>query len=133
MFTVHEVRHAKDARRIGGSRVAAEVGCEGMKQGLRLFEIDTFYLPHDLVFSKRSIENEIRWWHVGGVANNRERSFGVVVEIEVYMADGLDIVFRPAGSTVLQRIHSDKDYVELEGVFIDLEVERHDPSLLGAD
>jgi hypothetical protein len=30
-------------------------------------------------------------------------------------------------------IHAQKDYVELEGAFIGLELERHDPSLPGAD
>ena len=37
------------------------------------------------------------------------------------------------GKDVLDGIHAQKDYVELEGVFIDLELGRHDPSLLGAD
>jgi len=46
----------------------------------------------------------------------------------------MDHVFLgPGCGILLERIHPYIDYVELEGVFIDLELGRHDPSLLGAD
>jgi hypothetical protein len=47
--------------------------------------------------------------------------------------NGLKVLFGPCCGIVLQRVHPYTDCVELEGVFIDLELEPHDPSLLGAD
>jgi len=49
------------------------------------------------------------------------------------VADILYIFFSPVVRALLNRIHAHADYVELEGVFINLELERRDPSLLGAD
>lgn len=43
----------------------------------------------------------------------------------------LSLVLREAARA--QRIHSQKDYVELGGAFIGLELERHEQSLLRAD
>jgi hypothetical protein len=41
--------------------------------------------------------------------------------------------FAPTAGAIFQRIHGDEHYVELEGVFIGLELERHEQSLLRAD
>ena len=57
----------------------------------------------------------------------------VSVEVEVYGANIFNIGLDEARGIVLDGIHAQKDYVELEAVFIDPELERHDPSLLGAD
>jgi hypothetical protein len=48
------------------------------------------------------------------------------------MPDGFDILFCLRRGVLAQRVHAYISYLELEGVFIDLELERHDPSLLGA-
>ena len=49
------------------------------------------------------------------------------------MPDERDVILR-AGRTILpERVHPYIGYVEFEGVFIDLELECHDPSLPGAD
>jgi hypothetical protein len=49
------------------------------------------------------------------------------------ISESLDVVLGAAISTVFDGIHPNENYVELEGVFIGLELERHDQSLLGAD
>ena len=80
-----------------------------------------------------SIENEVGRRYVARIADSSERRFSVFVQVEINVADFFDTFFAPTAGAIFERIHAHEHYAQLEGVFIDLELERHDPSLLEAD
>ena len=78
------------------------------------------------------IENQVGRRYIQRIANIRERP-GIFVQVEIDEAHLSDIVFGPTAGAIFQRIHADEHYVELEGVFIGLELVPHEQSLLRAD
>jgi hypothetical protein len=80
-----------------------------MKHGLRLFDVYSFDLPHDLMFPGRRVENKIGRRCVRRVSEIRQRRFCVLVEVQVYVANFFNVVFGPAAGTAFQRIHTDEN------------------------
>jgi hypothetical protein len=72
-------------------------------------------------------------YRTAGFLNSCECFFPTIVEVDIDMANRLDFIFGSCRGIMLEWIHPSINYVELEGVFIVLELERHDPGLLGAD
>lgn len=103
-----------------------------MQKPFCLVETQAFHLPDDSEFSG------VRWsrrnW-VWGPRGSSERTPWLplsFVQVEINMPDGFGILFCPRRGVLTQRVHAYISYLELEGVFIDLELERHDPNLRGA-
>src|ERR1700741_2839886 len=103
------------------------------EQCLRLVEVPARCLPDGLMFRRRRAEHETRTQHVERSAHVRKGCPGVFAAIEIDATNFTKALVRAACSAIFPRIHANGNYVELEGVFIDLELEGDDPSFLGSD
>src|ERR1700722_11972559 len=61
------------------------------------------------MFSGRSVENEVRWWHVAGSTDGLKRGTCFLVEVEIGVAYLADLFFRPASRSFPDRIHANED------------------------
>jgi len=105
-FPIAESRQAEHARRIGGCRVTPELTCETVQQGLGLILTETTYFPHDLVLARRGIQDKVWRWDFGGISDCFESLVTVSVEVEIDVADALDVVLGAAVSAILDWVHS---------------------------
>src|SRR6202034_2063036 len=64
-FPIGKSRQAQHARRVGCGQIAVEIIGEVVKKSFRVILTEPAYLPHDLVFARRGIENEVWRWQFG--------------------------------------------------------------------
>src|SRR5208282_1881133 len=108
-LTIGESWQAEHARRISGCKVAAELICETVQQRLGVILTESTHFPHDLVLAGRRIENEVWRWGIDGISDRFESLVAVSVEVEIDVADTVDVVFGAAVSAILDGIHSYED------------------------
>jgi hypothetical protein len=90
VFLVRESRQPKQPGNIRGGWIPAVLRSQSTQERFRLARIKALDTPDDLMFSGRSVENEVRWWHVARSADGLKRGTGFLVEVEIsvaYLAD----------------------------------------------
>ena len=109
VFSVRESGQTEEPGNIRGCRIAAILRGEGTQQRFRLSCVEAFDAPDHLMFSGRSVENEVRWWHVAGSTDCLKRSAGFLVEVEIRVANFADLFFGAVSRPFSYRIHSDEN------------------------
>src|SRR5580704_12654037 len=82
VFSVRESGQTKKPGNIRGCRITAVLRSQRTQQRFRLVPVQAFDAPYDLMFSGRSVEDEIWWGHVTGSTDRLKRSAGFFVEVE---------------------------------------------------
>ena len=81
VFLVLESGQAKKPGYVGRCRIATILRGKSTQERFRLTGVEAFDTPHDLMFSGRSVENEVRWWHVAGSTDGLKRGTRFLVEV----------------------------------------------------
>jgi hypothetical protein len=69
VFSICKPGQTKEPGDIGGCRIATVLRSKSTQERFRAVRVESFDPPNNLMFSRRSIEDEIRWWHVAETAN----------------------------------------------------------------
>src|SRR5579859_207978 len=109
VLPIREPRKAQKPGNVSGCRVPAILGGQGTQQRFRMSGVEACGAPDHLMFSGRSVENEVRWRHVAGSTDGLKRSACFLVEVEIHMADFADLFFGPVSRPFSYGIHSDED------------------------
>src|SRR5437899_12947606 len=83
VLSVRESRQTKKARDVRGCWIAAILRSQSTQQRFRLARVEALDAPHDLVFSGRSVENEIGRRHVPRRADSLDRSACFLADVPI--------------------------------------------------
>src|SRR5581483_11134397 len=93
VLAVEEPWETQDARRVSSRGIASEFPRHGPEEPFGLFLSHSFDPPNDLKLLRRSVDGVVRSRHKIGLANPGEGRRAIVVDVEIEMADGLDVLF----------------------------------------
>src|SRR6185369_13541535 len=109
ILSVRESRQTQKPGDIRGCRIAAISRGQSPQKGFRLVRVEAFDAPHDLMFSGRSIENEIWRRYVARGADRLKRSTSLLVQVQIGVTYVSDMFFCPVSRPFFNGIHANED------------------------
>src|SRR5262249_38985825 len=97
--------------------IAIELGGQGAKKHLGLGWIEPFDAPHDLIFFRRCIENEVGNRCFSTRSNRPQRGRRILIEVEIHMANFKNARLGSSETPGTERIHPD-EYVRAGTIFL---------------
>src|SRR5262249_45076492 len=111
-------RYAKDARRIGGRMITIELASQCVQQGLRLRWLHLFYSPDHLVLVGRGIQDTAGRRDHLRFLDCSEGCGAVLIEVDVEVADGENILLGARLSLRFESVHPDVNVATVLVVFV---------------
>src|SRR5579883_311652 len=111
VLAVEEPWETQDARRVGCRGIASKFPRHGPEEPFGLFLPHSFDPPNDLKLLRRSVDGVVGSRHKIRLPNSCESRRTVVIDVEIKMADGLDVLLGARARFRLQGVHSDVDVV----------------------
>jgi hypothetical protein len=109
VFSIRESRQTKKPRNIRGCRIAAILRSQSTQERFRLTGVEAFDSPDDLVLSGRSVENEVWCRNITGSTDRLKRSAGLLIKVQIRIANLADLFFGPVSRPCSYWIHSDEN------------------------
>src|SRR5215469_10844347 len=106
-FLLTNVGKAENASRVRGRQIGVELPRHCPLEILGFVLLDIHHFPNHLKFRRGGFEHIVRRWCATGILDRFEGLWTASVNIEIDVADVLDVVFRSALSVALEAVHSD--------------------------
>src|SRR6185437_17089826 len=109
ILSVSESREPEDARHIRCRDVGSELVGHPPLKVLRILRRGIFDFPNNLVFARRSVEHEIRFWNFVRIVNGFKCFWTSVIQVQIDMPDFEDVAFGTRTRTLFEGVHADVD------------------------